>query len=138
MWAGEQTCHKASSTANGEDPAAWAKLFALEYLDVVGRGSWLDHCLQDRAEWAREITGLDATSLGLRQTQRNGLYDDPYMQYLAGRAINAIFAALALYESAHEHMDWVIAVDHQGALIEQKSCRSLYTHLPNEKPVCTQ
>lgn len=109
-----------------------------EYLDLVGRDSWLDHCQQDKAEWACETRGMDATRLGLLEVQMNGRHDDPYMQDLAGRAINSMLATLAIYEPTEEHMDWVIAVDHQGAPIEQKTCHSAYAHLPNEKPVCAQ
>lgn len=113
VWVGDQTRNAPASTASGEDPAAWADRLEAEYLDMVGRDTWQDHCQQDKAEWACETTGMDATNLGLLQVQMNGEYDDPYMQDLAGRAINAVIATLAFYEPTEEHMDWVIAVDHQ-------------------------
>jgi hypothetical protein len=77
VWVGDQTRHEPTSTAGGEDPAAWADRLEAEYLDMVGRDSWPDHCQQDKAEWACATNGMDAPNLGLLQVQMNGEYDDP-------------------------------------------------------------
>lgn len=107
------------------------------YLQMVGRDSWSDLCFEDKAEWACETSGMDAQSIGVLQLQMNGRYDAPYLEDLADRGINAVMSTLAYYDETEDHMDWIMAVDHAGTPIMQKSCSSIYHHLP-DPPVCAQ
>lgn len=91
------------------------------YLQMVGRDSWSDLCFEDKAEWACETSGMDAQSIGVLQLQMNGRYDDPYLEDLADRGINAVLSTLAYYDETEDHMDWIMAVDHAGTPIMQKT-----------------
>lgn len=130
----------ADSPGSGQfdgDAGEWADQMEAAYLQMVGRDSWSDHCFEDKAEWACETYGMDAQSIGVLQLQMNGRYDDPYLEDLADRGINAVMSTLAYYDETEDHMDWIMAVDHAGTPILQKSCSSIYRYLP-DPPVCAQ
>lgn len=130
----------AGSPGSGQRPgdsSEWADQMEAAYLQMVGRDSWSDHCFKDKAEWACETHGMDAQSIGVLELQMNGRHDDPYLEDLADRGINAVMSTLAYYDETEDHMDWIMAVDHAGTPIMQKSCSSIYRDLP-DPPVCAR
>lgn len=130
----------ADSSGSGQlsgDASQWADQMETAYLQMVGRDSWSEHCVEDKAEWACETHGMDAQSIGVLELQMNGRHDDPYLEDLADRGINAVMSTLAYYDETEDHMDWIMAVDHAGSPIMQKSCSSIYRHLP-DPPLCAR
>lgn len=130
----------ADSPGSGQsagDAGEWADQMEATFLQLVGRDSWSDLCFEDKAEWACETYGMDAQSIGVLELQMNGRYDDPYLEDLADRGINAVMTTLAYYDETENHMDWIMAVDPTGTPIMQKSCSSIYRDLP-DPPVCAR